>query len=283
MHFRYKNTILSLFISYLLPLFSLFSSPSNPFQHSSHRQKQSNSNTCIFSSASLKKEATWSVASIDTSRIQTSRKLIALTFDDAPASTLDEILKVFLEFNISHSDAPATATVFCNGKNVKNSTKHSLQTAFALGFELGNHTQNHLNLVTLPPEKITEEIQKTDELLQSIDGQKTHLLRAPYGNVNEAVRTAANAPIIDWFIDTLDWTGISKDQIYHCIWQQKFPGAIVLMHDGYANTVEALKQLLNDLYNAGYQAVTISQMAKIHGCTLLAGGVYTRIRKQTPH
>ena len=35
-----------------------------------------------------------------------------------------------------------------------------------------------------------------------------------------------------------------------------------------------------DLYEAGYQAVSVSQMAKAHGCKLKVGCVYTRARKQ---
>ena len=46
------------------------------------------------------------------------------------------------------------------------------------------------------------------------------------------------------------------------------------MHDGYAHTVDALKRLLPDLYNEGYQVVSVSQMAKMHGCTLKNGKVY---------
>ena len=220
----------------------------------------------------------WSLSDVNISHVKKSRKLIALTFDDAPASTLEEILKVFLNFNATHPDAPASATIFCNGKNIVPSTKRSLQTALAAGFELGNHTQNHKNLFLLSPDEIRKEITQTDQLLYTLDKKRTHLLRAPYGNVNNEVRSASTAPIISWFIDTLDWTGISAEEIYDTVWQGKFCGAIVLMHDGYENTSKALERLLPELYDTGYQAVTVSQMAKAHHRSLECGGVYTRIR-----
>ena len=86
--------------------------------------------------------------------------------------------------------------------------------------------------------------------------------------------------MIDWTIDTLDWTGVSEEDIYNSVFNYKFPGAIVLMHDGYNNTVSALKRLLPDLKAAGYQVVSVSKMAKAHHCTLQAGKVYIRARKQ---
>ena len=91
---------------------------------------------------------------------------------------------------------------------------------------------------------------------------------------------AAPVPMIDWTIDTLDWSGVSEDAIYRAVFDNRFSGAIVLMHDGYPHTVDALKRLLPDLKADGYQVVSISTMAKMHGCTLKAGKVYTRLRQQ---
>lgn len=275
MRFLYKIATFTLFNSYLLPSFFLLSTIPQ-------RKSLSTETPCAIScQAALSQPQTiWDVSCVDTSRIQHGRKLIALTFDDAPASTIDPILKVFLDFNVTHADAPATATLFCNGKNVTSAARTSLQTAFAVGFELGNHTQHHYNLPCLSGSEIQTEIEQTDAILKAFDGKPTHLLRAPYGNVNDSVRQAAKTPIISWFIDTLDWTGRSPEDIYTTVWENKFSGCIVLMHDGYLGTVEALARLLPDLYEAGYQVVTVSQMAKAHNCPLKIGSVYTRARKK---
>lgn len=220
----------------------------------------------------------WDTADIDVSRVDPKRKLIAFTFDDAPASTLDAIVGAFLGFNSTHPDAPATATLFCNGMRLRPSTVQSVEIALTAGFELGNHTQNHYDLSKLSLSEIRQELDETDKLLSRFDGKPLHLLRTPYGNVCENVRMQARTPIISWFIDTKDWTGIPAKQIYQSVWEQKHAGVIVLMHDGYPHTVSALKLLLPDLYDAGYQAVSVSQMAKVHQCQLKIGGVYTRAR-----
>lgn len=276
MHSLCKSATILLIISYMVFPFCPFSD---------YKVSKAGTQSIPFIQPTSSREYTqassvWDISDVDISSISTGRKLIALTFDDAPASTLDPILKVFLDFNVSHPDAPASATVFCNGKNLKPSTQSSLQTAFAIGFELGNHTQHHYNLVCLSAPEIQAEISQTDAALKRFDGKPTHLLRAPYGNVNDTVREVANAPIIDWFIDTLDWTGRSANEIYQAVWESKFSGCIVLMHDGYPNTVEALTRLLPDLYQDGYQAVTVSQMSKAHNCPLKIGSVYTRARKK---
>ena len=222
----------------------------------------------------------WQDQDVDVSCVQPNRKLLALTFDDAPASTLEEIVAVFLSYNQAHPDAPASATIFCNGARITPATATAVAAATALGFELGNHTQHHYDLSILTREQVQQEIERTDKLLYPFDKRHLHLLRTPYGKLSDDVRLTAKTPIIDWFIDTNDWTGISEEEIYDAVWQNKSDGAIVLMHDGYPNTVDALKRLLPDLYKAGYQAVGVSQMAKAHGCKLKVGCVYTRARKQ---
>lgn len=222
----------------------------------------------------------WNLSAVDVTAISTTKKLISFTFDDAPSRTLENIIAVYADYNESHPDGPAFATIFYNSGLFDIQTERLLAAAHAMHFEFGNHTHSHYDLTTLSEEQLLDEINKTDELLYKIDGKKKHLLRAPFGKTNELVKAVAPTPMIDWSIDTLDWTGASEDAIYHAVFDNRFSGAIVLMHDGYGHTVDALKRLLPDLYEDGYQVVTISQLAKMHNCTLKQGNVYIRARKQ---
>ena len=177
-------------------------------------------------------------------------------------------------------DCPASATIFVNGILVNQKTYSYLERAHGAGFELGNHTQSHKNLKLLPPEKIREEIDSVDFLLRKLDGKARHLLRVPYGNFNDKVIEQAKAPMIDWSIDPEDWrTEVSTWQIYENIWKNKAPGAIVLMHDAYPHTAEAVQMLLPKLYEAGYQVVNVSQLSKALGQPLLTGKVYTHFKQ----
>lgn len=226
-------------------------------------------------------ESVWDLSDVDISAVDPTRKLISFTFDDAPSHTLENIFAVFAAYNEANPDCKASATVFFNGKLFNSQTPHLLATARTLNFELGNHTFSHYDLTTIDEATLREEIDKTDELLCFADDKPRHLLRAPFGKTNELVKAVSPVPLIDWTIDTLDWTGVSADTIYRTVFDNRFSGAIVLMHDGYRNTVEALKRLLPDLKADGYQIVGVSQLAKAHGCTLRRGKTYIRARKQS--
>ena len=222
----------------------------------------------------------WDVSDVDVSDVDKNRKLIAFTFDDAPSKTLEHILAVFASYNEQNPDCRATATIFYNGGRVEEEALPLLHTSLALGFELGNHTTSHFDLTTLDEEALKNEIAQTDQLLSKVDGKRLHLLRAPFGRINEKIKSILETPIIDWTIDTLDWTGASEEEIYRRIWEGRFSGGIVLMHDGYPHTVSALKRLLPDLKADGYQVVSVSAMAKMHNCPLKKGNLYIRARKQ---
>ncbi len=226
-------------------------------------------------------EEFWNTDDVDVGTVDINKNHIAFTFDDSPNKTLESIVGVFLDYNKENPDCPACCTVFCNCVYLNERTLAPLQAAFAAGFELGNHSYSHKNLTELTKEEVLWEIEENDRALKKIDGKPLHLLRAPYGKVNEQVKELSKTPVIDWYVDTLDWTEKSADEIYQTVFSQKSDGAIVLMHDGYENTVEALKRLLPALKEAGYQVLSVSQMAKIHQCPLRIGGLYTRARRKT--
>lgn len=223
--------------------------------------------------------AVWDLKNVDISRIQSSRKLVALTFDDAPSAKLDSLISVFASFNEQNPDCEASATLFCNGSRLDNSSMHTLTSAYTLGWELGNHSFSHADFTTLTNKEIQEEISKTDKLLYRIDGKAKHLFRPPYGKLQKEDKPLIEVPIIYWNVDTLDWAGKTAFEIENTIVSNLQDGAIILLHDGYGQTVESVKRLLPTLKELGYQAVTVSQMAKANGCTLKNGGAYIRARK----
>ena len=223
----------------------------------------------------------WNLENVDVSHIDPTKKLICFTFDDAPTRRLENLFAVFATFNESNPDCKASATYFFNGMLFDNENIQLLHTAVMLGFELGNHTFSHYDLTTLTETSLLHEIDETDKILQKADGKRYHLLRAPFGRLNDTVKKLAPTPLIDWTIDTVDWTGASTEDICQKVLYNCFSGSIVLFHDGYQNTIDAVKYLLPTLKEKGYQVVSVSQLAKMHNCTLERGKVYIRARKQT--
>ena len=220
----------------------------------------------------------WAVDDVDISILDKTKKHVAFTFDDAPTKNLPELTQVFLDFNQSNPDCIASATIFFNGVNLNEYTLRYLKQAYEAGLELGNHTYSHCDLRTLASFEIEKEISLVDEFLEKIDGKPLHLLRAPYGAVNDKVRALVKTPILDWSVDTLDWTGISAEEICQKTLDGLEQGAIVLFHDGTKNTAQAIRTLLPILKEKNYQVVSVSQLSKIHTCPLRNGGQYTRAR-----
>ncbi len=220
----------------------------------------------------------WAVDDVDISMLDKNKKHVAFTFDDAPTRHLPELIQVFLDFNKNNPDCIASATIFYNGVNLNEYTLPYLKNAYKSGLELGNHTYSHCDLRTLASFELEREISLVDEFLERIDGKPLHLLRAPYGAVDDKVRSVARTPILDWSVDTLDWTGISAEEICQRTLDGLERGGIVLFHDGADNTVQAIRTLLPILKEKNYQVVSVSQLSKIHTCPLKNGGLYTRAR-----
>lgn len=233
-----------------------------------------------FTAAERAPDGAWAVSDLPQTAIAPDKKYIAFTFDDAPSANFESLIATFAAFNAENPDCPASATLFINGNRVSQGATPALSLADTVGLELGNHTYHHYNLTTLSSQEIEQEIQSVDKILQRIDGKPYHLLRAPFGKTNESVEKLSPTPIINWTIDTLDWTGVSADEIYQSVFSAKTDGSIILMHDGYPNTLTAVKRLLPDLKKAGYQVLSVSALSKANRCPLQRGKVYIRARKQ---
>lgn len=193
-------------------------------------------------------------------------KYAALTFDDGPSSFTDRLLDC-LEAN------NAKATFFMVGKEI-DSFPDEVKRMEALGCELGNHTYSHVDLTTLAPEDMSAEIAGVDEDLVNLVGHGATVLRPPYGNINDSVRSTVGTPMILWSIDTLDWETQDAQQTVDTVMSQVQDGSIILMHDIFSTSVDAAEIFIPKLIEEGYQLVTIHELAKIKGTELQTGIAY---------
>ena len=201
-----------------------------------------------------------------------NKKAIALTFDDGPNGKMTErLIKVFQE-NKMH------ATFFMVGSRMESSPSILLDVLNA-GNEIGGHSYNHKNLVRLTKEEIKEDERKTKEIYKKITGKELTLLRPPYGNVNETMKQNMDFVFVNWNIDTEDWRYKNKDHVYDSIINTVEDGDIILMHDLYESTIEAVEKLLPELYSRGFQVVTISELANLKGVNLENKKVYRQIKE----
>ena len=63
-----------------------------------------------------------------------------------------------------------------------------------------------------------------------------------------------------WEHDSLDWKGISADEIQRRVLKNIEPGSIILFHNAAENTPEALPGIIESLLADGYRIVPISQI-----------------------
>ena len=84
------------------------------------------------------------------------------------------------------------------------------------GKKYGSHSDTHPHVNNLTYEKNIEEIEKSNDKIEKITGSRTKLYRAPYGEYNNTVIKAATDKgyyTIQWSLDTLDYTGLTGDEM----------------------------------------------------------------------
>jgi peptidoglycan/xylan/chitin deacetylase (PgdA/CDA1 family) len=192
--------------------------------------------------------------------------MIALTFDDGPSPEYTpEILKA-----LSANDAKAT--FFVLGSQAEQHPDILKQIAES-GNEIGNHSYSHLDLTKLEEPALDYQVLTTQEIVKRETGKVPVLLRPPYGSFNEAVKKFG-MPIILWSIDTLDWQSKNPDVIHNRVLSNVKDGDIIIMHDIYKSSAEAVSRIIPELKRKGYQLVTVSELAKARGISLKPGNVY---------
>lgn len=202
---------------------------------------------------------------------QENKKTIAFTFDDGPSGANNGKILNILAKNKAH------ATFFMVG-NRMNSCVTCLKNTIASGNEIGSHSYEHMNIKKNSVEAVNESLNKTNQIYNQITGDNIKYLRPPYGAYNKTNLENATMPFILWNLDTEDWRYRDKDHIINYIKENVSDGSIVLMHELYGTTVEALEEILPWLYANGYQVVNITELASLKGETLETSHAYRLIR-----
>lgn len=175
---------------------------------------------------------------------------VALTFDDGPDLYTPQVLRVLRAFNVR-------ATFYVMG--MKAARRPALVRAEAAAGQLvENHSWDHPHMADLDLADIRRELADTQQAIIRAGAPPPTLFRPPFGNSNALVDDQAKAlglRVVRWSIDTNDWRGRAPGDIAASVLDQVVPGAVVLMHDGVANsvsTVQALPTIINGLRARGF-------------------------------
>lgn len=189
---------------------------------------------------------------------RTKLEEVALTFDDGPTEFTPKFLDLLKEKQIK-------ATFFCIGRQIE---KHpeTFQRIIAEGHTIGNHTFSHSdNTGFLSASKMTEEIEKCDEIIFKTGNIKTHLYRPPFGVTNPNIAKAIkkmNKVSTGWNVRSLDTVTTDEKKIYRNVTRNLKKGSIILLHDTSEKTYHVLENLLLFLKDKEYSVFTVDTLIK---------------------
>ncbi len=202
-------------------------------------------------------------------------KLVCFTFDDGPyAPVTNKILDTLEKYN-------GRATFFVVGDRADTYSEEIIR-ASKMGCEIGTHTYSHVNLNSLSVPEMQEEIKKSCDVISKYTGKKVKVLRPPEGAANDTVKANVGMPMALWSVDSRDWDYRNADKDYQTVMDNVFDGSIVLMHDLYPATADAIARIIPELAKQGYKFVTFSELMKIRGVDVEPGEKYFSATPQTP-
>ncbi|MEG1143169.1 MAG: polysaccharide deacetylase family protein [Bacilli bacterium] len=197
-------------------------------------------------------------------------KYVAFTFDDGPSENTINIVNALNEYGFN-------ASFFMLGNRMKYN-KDIVKRVVDSGNDVGSHSYSHKDFTKLNKVGIDTEYNSTEVIFNEITSKNIEYFRPPYGSYNNLVKSSVPNPIILWSVDTKDWLSRNAAQVSEHIINHVYDGSIVLLHDVYPSSVEALKMVLPELKEMGYKVVSVSQLAQIKNKVLSQGDVVRDIK-----
>jgi len=210
---------------------------------------------------SVIRSSLYSAVSIE--RFDTSRKVVALTFDVGSAAGYTEQILDTL------SDNGVRASFGVTGEWAE---KHPelLRRVVREKHTIINHTYSHRSFTgrnarkraALSYQGRANELWKTESVLQSIAGASSKpYFRPPYGDYDTSVLADIYACgykyNIMWSVDSGGWRGLTKEEILQRVLKGLEPGAIYCFHVAQSQDGPALGAIISTLRERGYGFVTI--------------------------
>ncbi|MET9450066.1 polysaccharide deacetylase family protein [Streptomyces cinerochromogenes] len=133
------------------------------------------------------------------------------------------------------------------------------------GHDLGNHTQRHIGINSLPEAEARREITDCAERLKRLTGSIGTWFRpsrAPSASslVARLARAAGYPHVLSYDVDSLDYTRPGAAAVTREVLTGVRDGSVVSLHFGYPDTVAALPDVLTELGRRGLRAVTTTEL-----------------------
>lgn len=193
-------------------------------------------------------------------RVTTSRKVLAITFDDGPhPENTPRLLDMLKERKIK-------ATFYVVGNMVKYNPQ-LLRRMITEGHEIGNHTVSHGNLARMSDESLLKELRSAHEQILAETGVSPRTMRPPGGAIKKSQKELMlkefGYPTILWSVDPEDWKRPGPAVVTSRLVSGASPGGILLVHDLHKPTVDAMPATLDQLLAQGYEFVTVTELIEL--------------------
>lgn len=130
------------------------------------------------------------------------------------------------------------------------------------GHQIGNHGYSHIDAKTVPTRLYVDDVLRAQNALEDIVGTELpRLFRPPFGSITAGSFIALlreRFRFVLWSIDSQD--SFLSDAVALCgkIAGTQLPaGSILLFHDDYMHTAEALPNIIGDVKNRGLSLISV--------------------------
>jgi peptidoglycan/xylan/chitin deacetylase (PgdA/CDA1 family) len=194
-------------------------------------------------------------------RIETSQKVVALTFDDGPTPAYTPVVLSVLR------QKRVKATFFLIGEAMKENMDQA-KAIVADGHELGNHTYHHLDMTLADEATAKREVEPSDAEIRKAGYNGEILFRPP------GCKKLIGLPLylakhgrttVTWDVEPESYPEVAADpnRITAYVLEKARPGSIILLHVMYRSretTRQALPHLIDGLRERGFRFVTVSEL-----------------------
>ncbi|KAK3115764.1 hypothetical protein LTR53_004584 [Teratosphaeriaceae sp. CCFEE 6253] len=193
-------------------------------------------------------------------QVNTSKKIVALTIDDAPSSYTGEILEV-LKANDAH------ATFFIIGDQVPG-REDMMDSMVRQGHELGNHAMHDEPSVSLSSPDLYDQVLEVDDLIKTayrtVGKTRTeHFFRPGSGVFSQRILGVAASlgykTVLGGIYPHDPFIKYWRVNAWHILSMLR-PGAVIICHDRRSWTVPMLQRVLPEMRRRGYEIVTVSEL-----------------------
>ena len=188
--------------------------------------------------------------------VERDNKCVSLTFDAAWGNEDTQLLIDTLgAYNVK-------ATFFVVGDWVEKYPE-SVKALYDAGHEVMSHSDDHAHFSKLSADAIVKNLNACNEKIENVTGVCPKLFRCPYGEYDDHVISTVNSigmTAIQWDVDSLDWKGLSADEITKRVLGKVSSGSIILFHNAAEHTPEALPAIIEGLLADGYEIVPVSEI-----------------------